>query len=226
MPDILAHILRVFKGPRHDRLENIWRAVTEYTPHLRLLVTDNWQCRRHDNALELAWMLIRRQPERYALITEFDFLPNLSGDWLPTHLLTPEKPVVIAQHVWRSAQTRALIPHEFGGAWYILIDKHHCPDLQGWFRAGIPPRTDPATNIDRKTGVTLLPAKDLYPEAYSVEYSTGIHCFWSRHLHDDPRLRVAGCPLGDIQEKHDRLVDRWVTAQPEEFRQILCPSDS
>lgn len=225
-PDVRVAILRCFEGPRHDKLELIWDCIAEYCrdrvvldvhPNMRPMV-------RHDQALEMLWRKLKDAPERYLLITEFDFLPNLRKNlWLPTGLLSKVYPVMAAQHAWRNAATRALEPHEYPGAWYILIDKENVPDLTGAFLPGPEPRTDPANCLfDHTSGKMAKIKVDCYPKAYGVGYFLGFHSFFSRHFNDPPEGRVAGFPLKDIQEGHDRLVDNWLTVQDPGFLRLLA----
>lgn len=218
---VLVNLIRCFEGPRHDVLEGLWDGIAEHeSERCRLLVHPNRAMVRHDVMLERLWNKIRDRDERYVLITEYDFLPDLE-DWLPTYFLSEEEPVLAAQHCWRHAKTRKMLPHGYPGGWYILVDRLLCPDLSGAFRAGPHPRTDPGNMLTDHVRAKVLLAHDLYPRCYGVRYYTGTHMFFSRHLHDDPRRRIAGFPLGDIQRLHDAYVARWIWGQSAELRETI-----
>jgi len=219
LPNVNVNLIRIFEGPRHDRLRLLWDCYAELRRRRLRLFWYPGAGRRHAQNLKLLWAEEMKRPERYAIITEHDFLPNFNF-FTPTAVLGRASPVVAVRYVTRNPETLRLVKHDFPGAWYLLIDKEFLPEPN--FDEG-GPCNDPANLLATK-GVEpiYLEPIDCYPRHYGVEYMSGSHLFWSRHLHDDPSKRIAGCCLGDIQAGHDRAVDEWIAESPASFRRILA----
>lgn len=212
-PPVNVNLIRAFEGPRHTKLEGLWDCVAEYLSRdVRLHVLSNLGARLcHADCLNEMWDAERARPERYAIFTEYDFLPNLRGWFTP---LGDATPLLGVEYATRSPLTKRLEHHGIPGAWYLLVDKERVKELD--FTAG-GPFNDPANQIQ---GVRLMPGTDCYPLHYGISYPTGTHLFWSRHLHDDPDGSAAGFKLGDIQRGHDAAVEAWVRQAPGAFRYI------
>ncbi len=224
-----VHIIRAFAGPRHSKLEFIWDCIAESEQDAVVLdVFSNPGAKlSHAECYKKMWEQALGAPGRYALLTKFDFLPDL-GRWLPLRRLTARQPVIVAEYVTRDPDTRALIPHGMPGARYILADKKHVGSSHlpldfapcGKFN-------DPANGLDdalvRDYGVRplYLIQADCMPLHWGTRMLTGEHLFWSRHLHDDPMRHVAGFHLGDIQRRHDIAVNRWCANAPDRLRRIM-----
>lgn len=222
LPQVNINIIRIFEGPRHERLRTLWDTYAELRRRrIRLHWFPNPLEMDHPTALKRLWEEEMKRPERYAIITEADFLPSFNF-FTPTSVLNRTSPVIAARYVTRHPESRKLLKHEYPGAWYLLIDKGFLPN-PNLDRGG--PHNDPcnllAASLPKGVEPIYIEPNDCYPHHYGVEYMTGIHLFWSRHLHDDPAARVAGYSLGDIQEKHDRAVDEWIAESPAAFRRIL-----
>jgi len=206
---INVNLIKVFQGVRHDRLRGLWngwayRHRDEFTLHW--WSNPGWF--GHAEALQSIWEEELRRPERFTIITEADFLPGRAFNL--SHLCTPERPIVAAEYCTRDPETLDLTHHDCPGAWYLLIDKDHAPKLN--FRpAG--KHNDPCNDLCDKHKIWFLPQKDCLPRHYGTSMASGEHLFWSRHLHDDPELVVAGVKLGDMQHAHDNAVKEWKAAQ-------------
>lgn len=222
---INVNIIRAFEGPRHERLELLWAVIAEYCKKdISLHIYPNLGAKlSHAECLNYMWIEELKRPEPFALITEFDFLPNLRT-WLPTKYLLTDAPVLAAEYCTREPESSKLLSHDLPGAWYILIDKTRVGDLDF---SGAGPFNDPANGLGwcvRKrynAPLLLLTHSDCYPRHYGAEMLVGEHLFFSRHIHDDPDMKVAGLILGDIQKKHDRAVEFWIRRAPPAFQRLL-----
>lgn len=225
-PQVNVNLIRAFDGPRHANLEFLWDLVAEHCQKdIRLHVLANPSARlRHSQCLNEIWNTERNRPERYALLTEFDFLPYFGG-FLPLDRLTPKAPILACNYATRDPQTLKLAEHDCAGAWYVLIDKENAPKDLDFTDGG--PGNDPAGNlikrlrIDHEKTGTLVAGRDCLPLHYGLSYPMGVHLFWSRHLHDNPNTVVAGCKLGDIQIGHDLAVRNWVRGSPAAFQRLM-----
>lgn len=215
-----VHIIRAFEGPRHDRLAAIWDCVAEYCKEsIRLRIFANPGAKlSHAECLQAQWDAIKNEPG-VSLFTEFDFLPDLRLDggrgWLLGKFA--RTPCVAAGYYTRNPRTMALCEHgSRAGGWYVRIERDLVQSELTF--AGKP---DPANQLPVQIPTLLLAGSDEFPVHYGVRYAPGTHLFWSRHLHDDPNLVVAGCKLADVQSAHDFAVDLWIRCQPKAFRELL-----
>jgi hypothetical protein len=227
-PEVTIRIIRCFEGPRHERLEKIWDIIAEMLPdYLNFRVFANPGARlSHGECFNRMWMEEQEFDNKFVLFTEYDFLPYLTRErWWGVDeegcLPTPHGSLCTAMlgvtYCKRSESTRRIynFPRMAGG-WFVLLDKEQCPQELNFL--GDP---DPCNQLPEqfdKCGLTCLtvPGKDCYPRHYGVQYPMGEHLFWSRHLHDDPKTRVSGFKLGDIQRKHDEAVDTWIRKRTSE----------
>lgn len=220
-----VNLIRVFDGPRHERLRLLWDCFAEYNrEQFRLHWFPNPHGASHARCLNSIWEEEMKRPEPYAVITEHDFLPDFET-FLPTSALTERHPLFAAEYCTRDPATKKLTAHGIPGAWYMLIDKTQIGPLNfdptGEFN-------DPANGLAALVAseypgreVFLLQNKDCYPRHYGTELVTGEHLFWSRHLQDPPSRRVAGFSVGDIQAKHDNAVKAWLKRAPSRFLQLV-----
>lgn len=212
MPDTAVYMIRAFEGPRHERLESIWARIEQRDrAKVAFSVYENEDGRCHADCLNEIWQTARKDAERYALFTEFDFLPYPT--WLGAkQWLDAEHPVVTANYVTRNPVSKTIEVHGKPGAWYMLVDKENIGDLD--FTAG-GAHNDPANELShfvRRQGkaVHLLGATDCYPRHWGCQVNgAGEHLFWSRHYNDDPALTVAGFPLRDILRGVDHALDDY-----------------
>lgn len=224
-PQVNVNIIRAFEGPRHSRLEFLWDCLAEYyQQEFKLHVFANPRATlRHSECLRRIWEAERSRPERYCVLTEFDFLP-FSG-LPPIHLLKPDRPVVACKYAQRDEQTKALTQYpDVAGAWYVLIDKENAPADLDLGDGG--PGHDPGGRViaqlaSHSKGAVLLHGADCLPIHHGIKYPIGVHLFWSRHLHDPPHINVAGCNLGDIQSGHDTAVEAWLEGTPYNFKKLV-----
>lgn len=220
-----VNLIRVFEGRRHERLRFLWDTIAEYaSTKARIHWFANTTGMSHASCLAKMWEAELKRPERYALITEHDFLPDLRS-WLPIGMLSADRPVLVARYVTRNPDTRKLRGHSVPGAWYILVDKQYVRKLhlEAWGECN-----DPANGLEHflpedhpGRGVRYLDYQDGLPDHYGVHMTVGDHLFWSRHLHDHENTRIAGVCMGDMQRKHDSFIMTWVRLSPERFRDIL-----
>jgi hypothetical protein len=134
---INVRIIKAFEGPRHDRLEGIWRRLgTLYADKIHLIVHENpGAVRNHARMLAEMWDEERNRPETHAIITEMDFLP--APGWLS---IEPES-ILASEYCTRNPYTRELVRHGCPGAWFLLLNKENLDRLD--FSAG-GPGNDPA----------------------------------------------------------------------------------
>ena len=230
-PQINVNIIRAFQGPRHSRLEFLWETLAEqHKKTWRLCTFSNPGARlSHAKALNALWAEELTRPQRYAIITEYDFLP----DWdrfTPLEMLSEKRPIYAAEYCTRNPGTLRLIPHGIAGAWYVLVDKHYIKSLafdpEGAFN-------DPANGLAQYVrtaydrGLMMFTAKDCMPRHYGTRHLPGEHLFWSRHYNDNPLSSPAGFNLGDILGRHDTAVATYIKTAPQSFRalyakRVLC----
>jgi hypothetical protein len=220
-----VNIIRVFQGPRHDRLRFLWDCAAEaYSDHFRLRWFANPLVMSHAECLQRLWREELARPERFAIITEHDFLPDLHARWLCLHLLDYEYPVAATRYATRGPNRR-ILRHNYVAPWFVVIDKDRIRDLH-WEEWG--EFHDPANGMkhfleQERPGksVKFIEVEDCFPEHYGISCYPGTHLAWSRHYHDAPEDFAAGICLGDIQRKHDAAVSAWVRSSPDRYRVVL-----
>jgi hypothetical protein len=229
MPNFAIRLIRAFDGPRHRRLRDIWTAIAEY---IQQDVAVRWYANtkglRHAQCFDIMWREEQEFDNWGVLFTEEDFLPDLAldlDDWTGiTSFHHTNQAAAATSYCTRSPKSRKLFQKaELAGGWFICIDKEHFPKPQEISFEGDP---DPANQLRGcleaySKVISLVPGKDGFPHHYGVEYPYGTHLFWSRHYHDDPRTRVSGFKLGDIQTKVDWRISQWIREQPEDFQELL-----
>jgi hypothetical protein len=118
--------------------------------------------------------------------------------------------------------TRRLVEYtDMSGAWFMFFDKEKVPEQLQFDTQPDPGCLIANQLLDRGILATLMHGDDCMPRHFGIDYPMGVHLFWTRHLHDDPKIRISGFPLGDIQKKHDKAVDTWVRKMPKEYKAIL-----
>lgn len=211
-----VRLIRAFQGPRHDQLERVWDTIAEYcADQIILRPFDNLKKGlRHDEAFQRIW-LDERRGSGPLLLTEYDFLPDLHADWIPLDRLG-EQQGLGCMYATRSPHSFQLKRHEDkAGGWYVLLnrEKIDCDlDFEG--------SPDACNQLPEQISMDLDPGEDCFPISYGITYPFGTHCFWSRHLHDDPERTVSGFKLGEIQEAHDYFLSVWMELQPEDFKAL------
>ena len=221
-----VHLIRVFEGPRHETLYKLWDTVAEfYAEEIRVIWFANPECRlEHADCLNRIWVESQDRDSTRMIITEADFLPNLSNTdrWLQAPL-DDKRSIAFAGAMYanREAGTRAV--RHFSGlpaAWFLSFAKERCPKILD-FRGPPDPATRLPDQFEDGQGARLYKGLDEYPRFLSLTYPFGTHLFWSRHLNDDPTLRVSGFSCHEIQTKHDRRVRKWLLDQPKAFRKLV-----
>ena len=226
MQTIDVHLVRAFEGPRHDTLYKIWDAVAEFcAAEIRVLWYANSKGLCHADCLNRIWVEGQDRESTRMILTEADFLPNLinTDRWLQAPLDNDRNVAFAgAQYFTRAAGTRKLVYRSgLPGAWFLSFDKRRCPKSLNFHGRPDPANDLPGQFPDDDTKMLLIKALDEYPRFLSVSYPFGTHLFWSRHLNDDPRGRVSGFSVHEIQTKHDRRVRKWLHDQPAKFRRLF-----
>lgn len=212
-----VNIIDIFSGPRHDRLNRCWdRFAERHADRMRLFRYPNRVAQiPHQIAMKAMLAAEMDRPDRYAIITEHDFLPALDFDqFAPVPLLGPS-PMVIAEAL-RRGPDRKLIHYgpDLTAPWYILIDKTRIR----WLHT-LPggPLNDTANlagkfcKIWYKDDPVVLSHKDCYPDHFGASLLTGVHLFWSRHYNDPPERDLCGYPCSEIMSGVDRAISSWET---------------
>ncbi|MBN1459189.1 MAG: hypothetical protein JXA57_06615, partial [Armatimonadetes bacterium] len=209
-----------WKGPRHERLRRIWRAMDKYWGELanvRFFVNPGavWS---NATSLDMMWVeaVRHRKNDNYIIFTELDVLPSFNGflrefgDWEMRPILAPEYAWGVGGH-----PKRQLYPH--ASVWYMLFDPGRMRPGQPNFSPG-GPFNDPGYNLE----ASLFRVSFAYPEHCGVHSSCGTHLYWQRHLHDDKHLVVGEeqMRLGEMQEKHDLAVEKWLENRPQAYWDI------
>lgn len=206
---INVHLIRAFEGPRHDRLERIWKILAEiYADRATVWVHDNLKEQQpHATMLEAIWQDVIRQEQEDVLITEFDFLPE--PGWLD-----PIGESEVAEYCTRDPYSRTLQQHGLAGPWWMHF-VHLLPSSRSGLAEGFRACgrfADPCGDLlpcARRAGcpVRLVPGVDAYPSSYGVRYpGRGTHLFWSRHYNNPPSDVIAGVLIGEMQRKVDKVV--------------------
>lgn len=242
-PHTTVKMVEYGHGPRHLRLRAIWDAIDRCTPEIEL-DTDGRKYGSHQEAFETFWA--EGCSTRYMLLTEEDFLPDLETDWLNQQLLQKYVHLVACQYRMRDSLRSLAHPDGTVGGWYLSFDmaQFERPVMRGesaLVTCGSRPldfggrdcgnrlqeQVEKVQLFDgsdgrfnhKTSGVGTNPVVEV-PNHFGIEYPFGVHLFWSRHLHDDPRRRISGIELGDIQAAHDKRVDYWLATAPERFHRI------
>lgn len=229
MSNMVIRLIRIFNGPRHIRLRNIWEAIAEYiAPEISV----RWYCNdkglSHGQAFDAIWREEQEFDNKVVLFTEEDFLPDLAvgpANWLGLTSFKGENQAAVGtMYCTRSPKSRDVFQQgDVCGGWFICIDKELFPGPGHISFLGNP---DPANQLRphlKHFGYTisLVPGDDGYPHHYGIEYPYGTHLMWSRHYHDDPNMRVSGFKLGAIQKKVDWRISAWIAEQPGDFQELL-----
>jgi hypothetical protein len=227
MPEPVAvRIIKIFEGPRHERLYNIWEAIAEWNQREMVLRWySNHQGLRHAPAFEAMWQEEREFDEDRVVFTEADWLPDLKHpDWLLQGVFDRKPTVGVAACMYakRKPGTRQLVQFKDSpGGWFLSMDKRRLPAVME-FEGRVDPCTDLALFLNAQgIDVALTKGVDAYPMHVGVEYAHGTHLFWSRHLHDPRGTRVSGYAVTEIQRKHDEAVSQWIRHQPLGFQELL-----
>lgn len=209
-----VHLIQIFEGPRHERLERIWRIIAEvYAGRAQVWIHDNRKDKApHAEMLQRIWQFASEKCQEDVLVTEFDFLPDPA--WLDAGL----EPIEAAEYCTRDPYSRRLQRHGLVGPWFLHVHRDRTP-------AGFVPEmraagrfTDPCGDLiqeARQGGcrVRLLPGHDDYPRSFGVRYAgKGLHLFWSRHYHDNPFQIISGVILGEMQRKVDAVLAEYEEA--------------
>jgi hypothetical protein len=185
-----VNLIRAFEGPRHTRLERLWLQF----PIPRIYVHDNRTTGlSHGEALNAMWAEEKKRQARYAIFTEFDFLPG--PEFLRTEMAAP---LIAGEYCTRNPETLKEEWHGIPGAWFIMVDKKFVPRSLDFGPGG--PFNDPGALLP----AALIQSYDCMPEHYGVRVGTrGEHLFFSRHYNDEGGI-IAGLDLADILSKVDR----------------------
>jgi hypothetical protein len=180
--DVAVFYARAYEGVLHSRCYAAWDRVAAETPRATIIPVRNPDERSHYDMLELMWEMGVRRPERYLLLTEADFLPDLTVDWLQTaiDLMGPDA-LLGPRHVewtgdsWEPRQEDPSI-----GASFMLFDTHR-------LREGYTPefrneKEDPGTTLHEQFTTTRVLGT---PDHFSMKYPFGCHLFWSRIYNDE-----------------------------------------
>ncbi len=216
-----VNIIRIFEGPRHDKLEAIWRWYARmHANQMTLHVFDNTKLRLpHDRAYERMWVQEENRPEQFTIFTEFDFLPG--ADFLNVKPAS----ILAAEYCTRDPSDHKLQQRGIPGAWFVIADKQalkYRPDFRsgGLFN-------DPCNDLDAE----LLDTEDCWPRHYGVKVTfekmeryqsalglnsildIGTHLFWSRHYNDPPHCKFGGFELQPILDGVDTAIKDFVACQ-------------
>ncbi len=223
---IAVRITKLFDGPRHERLYNIWEAIAEYCQEYMVLRWyNNLKGLNHASALNAIWQEEREFDQTRLILTEHDFLPDLTyNDWLLQKDFddTPNIGAIGPSYAKRKSGSHILKNFEnVMGAWFLSLDKERCPETINFHG-----RVDPCTDLIKYLsayGVQCVTyfGEDPHPLHFGVEYPFGTHLFWSRHYNDDPNIRLSGISLRESLTKHDRTVTSWIVQQPQNFQTLL-----
>lgn len=222
---IKVRIIRVFDGPRHTLLRDLWDCIAEYAQDRMILEwfpnSGRWD---HSECLNRIWTEEQADPTGRLVITEHDFLPDLNyDDWLlQKDLAQPDVALAGSCYAKRAPGRRTLRNfRDVAGPWFMSFDKTKCPGRLE-FRGRIDPGSDLGPQFAEVNQCFMLyPGHDPYPLHVGVEYAFGTHLFWSRHYNDPSEARVSGYSIGEILTKHDRCVHSWIRQQPQKFQQLL-----
>jgi len=211
---INVNIIKVFEGPRHYKLEEIWDEIASRNrDRMNLHIYDNTGARRsHADAYEEIWKKEIHRKEEETIFTEFDFLPEegfLEKD--------TEAPIEAATYVTRNPQTKKISTYGTVGAWFIRISKPALREylgsleqLYGGFLAGGHGNDPGGRLLSVCPGARLLGTEDCYPEHFGARVvGRGQHLFWSRHYGDPPGVRRAGFAMSDIHKGVDRAIESY-----------------
>jgi hypothetical protein len=199
MKDVAVFYTRAYEGVLHQRCYDAWDRVAEETPRATIIPVKNPDGRSHYDMLELMWEMASRRPERYILLTEADFLPDLTKDWVGTAIELLGKnmgdPALLGpRHVgwtgdsWEPRQDDASI-----GASFMFFDTHRLPEgFTPEFRSGT---EDPGTTLHEQLPTARVQG---IPDHFSMKYPFGCHLFWSRIYNDEAYTAT-------MEEDHIRL---------------------
>jgi len=211
------NLSRSFTGPRHAKLEEIWRAWADaHKDQVQLHIFENPQGRLlHDICLQAMWAQEKKRPEPRAVFTEFDLLPYPSlAQWVG-HLNLVE-PVEAAEYCTRDPGTKKALWHGLPAPWVVRVQKSFLKDnaVLSFWRAG--QFNDPChaldTTLQRSSGqkVRLIKSEDDYPNTYGVRVpGAGLHLFWSRNYNSSPDEVHAGIRMADVFAGVDKAIEGW-----------------
>lgn len=209
MSNLRIRVLRVpsWDGPRNSRCYELWER--NHWP-FEWLYNDSGS---HAQGYVQAWIEERSRPERYLLLTEADFLPdvNFKAKYIP-ELLQGHAICAPKYHTRNPVDNSMIVEHDRAGGWFVLLDKALISGLPKFHS-----QPDPCNDLPQYHDCRLLDPADAYPEHFGAKYGPGVHLFWSRH-YDGPELTAAGFDLTKVRAGVDRALDDYE-------RQLSCLKD-
>jgi len=212
--DTRVIIPNVYKGPRHTQCMAAWNYAYEHG-EFELEWLFNADESDHYTMLERGWKAAQEGPERFFILTEADFLPNCTIDWVrEARFLLGGFQGLGCAHVERVGSTYEAVQSSVNpGAWFLMFDKEKIGAETPNFHYE---DQDPAVTLSHQYGLHIIQGR---PEFFSMIYPFGCHLFWSRHFNDalfkfkDGRLSFPvtnlGYPLAVILPTIDALLKRW-----------------
>lgn len=189
--------IRFGEGLMNRLLHRLWHKIGEiYQAQIAVHVFPNTGALDHATALQLMWMRELRRPERWAVLTEHDFLPSIKAIqrarlgaahsdiglvWTPYFIRDSRPPF-------------PLIKTEYTTPWFLLIDKEKVQHLD----------FSPGGEYNDPGNLLLDYLRENYPLVetghifcrdglknrktphFGVDTSAGTHLYWSRHYNDPP----------------------------------------
>jgi len=185
---------RVFEGPLHQRLYDIWADWADNHREVEVVWQSNDGSKCHQEMLEEIWDDHAEHCD-VLVMTEHDFIPDdLLVNTLRARLR--KSPAVLVQYATRNPQDLALIRHDCAGGWLMAFRPARFdtrPDFGG---------TDPGNRLIEEVykiagaAPTVIYGRN---DRLGLKYGgMGTHLFWSRHINDNPNSYVAGFSVKEI----------------------------
>lgn len=228
---INVNLIRVWSGGLHDILEAIWAAKFESCsgliqpqifenicpPDAKVPTKVHYECQNEMWAAELM------RPERYALFTEFDFLP-VDPTWGLDLMNQTGAAVVASEHIKPNFHYSRWKRTPITGPWWMLFDKQAIVEagLQLSFKpfdnGALTTLEDPAARVRAAVEAAGLKVHLERCEPHPLSACSawigrlGIHLFNSRHFLDERWVlaTLMNISASDIQDKATRITLDYV----------------
>ena len=219
--DTIVLYTRAYEGPIHQLCYNAWRKVSQHPPtaaRARVVEVPNKAGLDHYQMLASMWEAARASGERYVILTEADFLPDLTMDWIQAAIHEMGECVALTpRHCeWMGTSWEPIQTGTGCGASFILFDTSQLPvDFTPEWRHE---NHDPGVMLNRQIHVARVTGQDVH---FSMRYAFGTHLFWSRVYNEEPFLYEDGklklqyhqtYPIYCLQAACVAMLRRWEVA--------------
>ncbi|MEE8386739.1 MAG: hypothetical protein V3S01_12565 [Dehalococcoidia bacterium] len=194
---------------------DVWADVAARTPRAKIAAVPNPDEASHYVMLDRMWDLAIADGARYIILTEADFLPDLTVDWIQAAIdLLGDKAALTPRHVeWMGTSWEPVQADSGCGASFQLYDTTRLPE--GFRPPWVHGTEDPISTLHLEIPTERVYGRDVH---FSMRYAFGCHLFWSRVYNKAPFVESGGkmqisfhhtYPLYCLQAAVVAMLRRW-----------------